>query len=100
MLRFTPVVYEFLALAFRNKIVQRAMKQYFDDYMKILVPIVQSGIDSGEFRRVDAQEVAIAAGAILEGTVLLWAYDKNLVDVERHIRSGVKLLFEGILVRT
>jgi AcrR family transcriptional regulator len=98
MLRFTPVVYEFLALAFRNKIVQRAMKQYFDDYMKILVPIVQSGIDSGEFRRVDAQEVAIAAGAILEGTVLLWAYDKNLVDVERHIRSGIKLLFEGILV--
>jgi AcrR family transcriptional regulator len=97
MLHITPLVYEFLALAFRNQIVRKAMQQYFDHYMKVLVPIVQSGIDSGEFRQVDAQEVAIAAGAILEGTVLLWAYDRNVVDVERHIRSGMRLLFEGVL---
>lgn len=97
ILRITPIVYEFLALAFRNKIVQRAMKRYFDQYMKVLIPIIQRGIDLGEFRQVDAQEVAVAAGAIYEGTVLLWAYDKSLVDVERHIRSGIQLLFEGIL---
>ncbi len=97
MLRITPIVYEFLALAFRNKVVQKAMKLYFDDYMKILVPLIQRGIDSGEFRPVDAQEVAIAAGAILEGTVLLWAYDKSLVDIEHHIRSSINLLLEGVL---
>jgi AcrR family transcriptional regulator len=97
MLRMTPMVFEFLSLAFRNKIVQKAMKQYLNAYMKSLVPIIRRGIDTKEFRQVDAQEVAIAAGAILEGTVLLWAYDRKLVDVERHIRSGVRLLFDGIL---
>jgi AcrR family transcriptional regulator len=96
MIHLMPVAYEFLALAFRNKYVQKALKQYFNRYMDILVPIIQRGIDSGEFSRVNAQEAAIAAGAIFEGTILLWVYDKSLVEPERHIRSGIKLLLEGL----
>jgi AcrR family transcriptional regulator len=96
MLRLMPVAYEFLALAFRNKIVQKALRQYFRHYMDALVPIIQLGIDSGEFRQVDAKDIAIAAGAIYEGTVLLWVYDNKLVDLERHIRSSIQLLLEGI----
>jgi len=96
MLRLMPVAYEFLALAFRNKTVQMALKVYVNRYMNILVPIIQSGIDSGEFKKVDAKEVAIAMGAVLEGTILIWVYDKSLVDPEKHIRSGFKLLMEGV----
>jgi hypothetical protein len=44
--------------------------------------------------------VAIAAGAIIEGTMLLWVYDKSIIDPERHIRSGMKLLLEGVQTRT
>jgi AcrR family transcriptional regulator len=99
MMHIMPIAYEFLALAFRNKIVQKALKQYFRHYMDVLVPIIQRGIDSGEFRQVDAQEVAIAAGAIYEGTVLLWVYDNSLVDMEHHIRSSINLLLEGIQVK-
>ncbi len=98
MLHLMPVAYEFLALAFRNKTVQKALKLYFRHYMDVLVPIIQRGIDAGEFRQVDPQEVAIAAGAIYEGTVLLWVYDSSLVDMERNIRSSIKLLLEGIQV--
>ena len=96
MLRLMPVAYEFLALAFRNKTVQKALKLYVNRYMDILVPIIQNGIDSGEFKKVDAKEVAIAMGAILEGTILIWVYDKSLVNPEVHIRSGIKLLMEGV----
>lgn len=95
MLRLMPVAYEFLALAFRNKTVQKALKLYVNRYMDILVPIIQRGIDSGEFKKVDAKEVAIAMGAVLEGTILLWVYDKSLVNPEVHIRSGIRLLMEG-----
>lgn len=100
MLRLMPIAYEFLALAFRNKHVQGALKIYVNRYMSILIPIIQKGIDDGEFRPVDAREVAIAAGAILEGTILIWVYDKSLVDPERHIRSGMELLLEGVARRT
>ena len=96
MMRLLPITYEFMGLAFRNKLVQKAFKTYFNHYMDILVPIIQHGIDSGEFRSADAKEVALAMGAIMEGTLLLWVYDKTLVDPETHIRSGMKLLLEGV----
>jgi len=100
ILRLIPILYGFLALAFRNKYVQRALKEYENRYLNILIPIIQQGIDSGEFRQVDESEVAIAAFAIIEGTLLLWVYDKSIIDPERHIRSGMKLLLEGVLTRT
>lgn len=100
LLRLIPIVYQFLALAFRNKYVQKAMKKYINRYLDILIPIIQRGIDSGEFRQVDAREVAVAMGAMIEGTLLLWVYDKSLVDPEYHIHSGMKLLLEGVQARS
>jgi AcrR family transcriptional regulator len=96
MVRLLPIAYEFLALAFRNKAVQRALKSYMNRYMEILLPVIQRGIDSGEFRAVDPMQVGVAAGAIIEGTMLLWVYDKSMVDPEQHIRSGIELLLAGI----
>jgi AcrR family transcriptional regulator len=96
MLHMMPIAYEFLALAFRNTVVQKALRSYFNSYMNALIPIVQKGIDAGEFRPVDANEVALAAGAIFEGTILLWVYDNSRVDPEKHIHTSIKLLLEGI----
>ena len=99
MMRLLPITYEFMGLAFRNKFVQKAFKTYFNRYMDILIPVIQHGIDTGEFRSTDAKEVALAMGAIMEGTLLLWVYDKSLVNPEKHLRSGMKLLLEGVKAR-
>ena len=99
ILRLIPIVYEFLALAFRNRYVQQALKKYINRYLDILIPIIQRGIDSGEFRSVDTREIAIAMGAIIEGTLLIWVYDKSIVEPAHHIRSGMKLLLEGVQAR-
>jgi AcrR family transcriptional regulator len=96
MMRLLPITYEFMGLAFRNKFVQKTFKAYFNRYMDILIPIIQHGIDTGEFRPLDPKEIAIAMGAIMEGTLLLWVYDSSLVEPENHIRSGMKLLLEGV----
>ncbi len=96
MMRLLPITYEFMGLAFRNKFVQKTFKAYLNHYLDILIPIIQHGIDTGEFGPADAKEVAIAMGAILEGTLLLWVYDNSLIDPERHLRSGMKLLLEGV----
>jgi AcrR family transcriptional regulator len=97
MLRLVPIIYNFLALAFRNRHVRRALKLYVNRYLDILVPIIQRGIDSGEFRQVDARDVSVAGGAIIEGTLLLWAYDNSAVDPEHHIHTGMELLLAGLL---
>ncbi len=96
MMRLLPITYEFMGLAFRNKFVQKTFKAYLNYYMDLLIPVIQHGIDSGEFRPADAKEVAIAMGAIMEGTLLLWVYDNSLVEPEKHLRSGMKLLLEGV----
>ena len=97
MMRLLPITYEFMGLAFRNKLVQKTFKTYLNYYMDLLIPVIQHGIDSGEFSPGNAKEIAIAMGAVLEGTLLLWVYDNSLVEPEKHIQTGMKLLLEGIL---
>jgi AcrR family transcriptional regulator len=97
LIHLNPIVYNFLAIAFRNKLVQKSLKVYINKYMEIFTPVIQRGIDSGEFRALDAREVAIAGGAIIEGTILLYVYDNELVDTEHNIRRGMQLLLEGVL---
>jgi len=94
--RIIPIMFEFLSRISRQSVVQQAFKSYFHSYMERLTPIIQQGIDSGEFKSVDAQEIAIAIGAIFEGTILLWVYDPEFINVQHHVSSGVQFLLEGI----
>ncbi|MEZ4517014.1 MAG: TetR/AcrR family transcriptional regulator [Chloroflexota bacterium] len=97
MRQLIPITYEFLSLAFRNPVVQQTLQQYFQRYMNMLLSIIRHGIQTGEFRPVNAEEVAIAVGAIFEGTILLSAYDESKVDVSHHIHSSIELLLDGLL---
>ncbi|MBN1537039.1 MAG: TetR/AcrR family transcriptional regulator [Anaerolineales bacterium] len=98
MLIFAPIIYEFYALAFRNKTVRVVMQRYLHTFISIVEPIIQYGIDNGELRDVDAHQAAIALGAQLEGTLLLWAYAPDILSLEDQLRSGVKLLFDSIII--
>lgn len=96
MPHLVPVVYEFLALAFRDKTVESAIQSYFARYMQFLVDIIQHGIDTGEFRAAPARDIAVTIGALIEGTFLLWVYDPEQIDLERDIRAGMQVLMGGI----
>ena len=98
MLRLVPLAYEFMAMAFRSKFIQEAFKRYLNRFAEVLVPMIQRGIDAGEFRPVDPLETALTLGAIVEGTILLWVYDRSLVDPERQIRAAMALLMAGLRV--
>jgi AcrR family transcriptional regulator len=95
LLRFAPIAFEFLSLAFRHKFFQNAFKRYLSNHMEILIPIIQQGIESGEFHDLDPSEAAIAVGALFEGTLALWVYNNHLVEPEHHIRVGIQLLIDG-----
>ena len=82
----------------RKAFVRDAFKKYINVYIDSMVPIIQQGIDSGEFRQVDPLDVAISTGAIIEGTVLLWVYDHQLVKPDEHIRKGTQLLLSGVQI--
>ena len=96
---FMPLAYEFYAQSFRSKAVRQALKRYLHGYFDIITPLIQQGIDRGEFRPVNVQEATIAMGSLIEGTLLLWVYDPETVKFEKHMETGARLLLDGLLVR-
>jgi len=98
MIHWMPLAYDFISLAFRQKAVQQTITNYYQQNMAILIPIIQQGIDSGEIQASSAEEAAIAIGAIIEGTAVLWVYDSEGIDVSRHIRSSMQILLQGLQV--
>lgn len=98
LLKFAPIAFEFLSLAFRNKFFRTAFKRYLSAHMDILVPIIQQGVSTGEFRNMDPKEAAIAVSAIFEGILALWVYDKDLVKPEYHIKRAIHLLLDGFTI--
>ncbi len=98
--RFLPILYEFIALAFRHKTVQAVMKGYLRSYTQALIPLLQKGMDQGELRRTDPQEAALAIAAMVEGTILLWVYDPETVQLDQHLRSSMETLLQGLQAST
>lgn len=99
LLNVAPVIYEFYALAFRNSKVRAVMQEFLGRFVSILEPIVQQGMDSGEFTPGDARQVTVAIGAALEGTLLLWAYAPDIVQPEKQLHLSMKLILEGLEIR-
>ena len=96
MLKWMPLVYDFLALAFRQDTIKNAIQRYYKKNLDLLVTLIQQGMDAGEFNPGSAQEAAYAIGAIIEGTVMLWLYDPDQIDIQAHIKSSTKLLLQGL----
>ena len=94
--KLIPIMYEFLGRLFRQSVVQKAFKKYMRFYLDLITPIIQQGIDTGEFKATNAKDVAVTIGAVFEGTILLWVYDSELIDLEKNLQSGIELLLEGL----
>ena len=94
--KIIPIMYEFLGRLFRQSVVQKAFKTYLRSYFDLVTPIIQEGIDAGDFKADSAKDVAVTIGAIFEGTILLWVYDSELIDLEKNLLSGTELLLEGL----
>jgi AcrR family transcriptional regulator len=91
-----PIFIDFWSLSIRNKTINQAIKRYYQNFIDLIEPIIDQGIKQGEFRRVNVGETAIALGAMFEGTVLLYFYFPDIVDIEKQFRSNLDLILEGI----
>lgn len=99
MTHLRPVLYEFYALAFRQPAVRRALQADFRRYLNFAGPLIQQGIARGEFKPVDPREAAYALAAMVEGTVLLWVFDREAFDLEAQIEAAARVYLDGLLIR-
>ncbi len=92
-----PILFDFWSLSVRKKTVNQAIKRYYQNFLDLIEPIIQQGIDQGELRQINVSETAIALGAIFEGTILLYFYFPDTVDFEKQFRSNLDLILEGLI---
>ena len=96
MLKWMPLIYDFLALAFRQETIKKTIQRYYKKNPDLLVTLIQQGIDAGELRPGSALEAGYAIGSIIEGTVMLWIYDPEQINIQDHIKSSTSLLLKGL----
>ena len=96
MLRWIPLFYDFIALAFRQDLIKKTISKFYKNNVGLLIVLIQQGIDSGEFKAVNPLDTAIAISAIIEGTMILWLYDPEHIDIKTHIKSNIQLLMHGL----
>jgi AcrR family transcriptional regulator len=93
-----PLTLEFYALALRQQNVEEVLRKYLHAYLEILTPIIQQGIDQGEFQTDNAQDIAVEILALFEGTLLLSIFDRDVVNLEKNIELGTRKLLDGLRV--
>jgi len=93
---FTAVAYEFYAMAFRSKTIRAVFREYVDQFFSVMEPIIEQGMADGEFRLLDPKEVALAVASIVEGTLLIYGFDPERIDLEKHLKSNMHLLLNGL----
>ena len=96
MLKWMPLIYEFLVLAFRRDSIKKFIRSFYKRNMDLLENLIQQGIDAGEFQASSAQDAAISVGSIIEGTIMLWMYNPDGIDIKNHIISSMQFLLEGL----
>ena len=98
MVSMLPISFQFYAVAARQKAVRQVLKRYFKDYREVLAELIQRGMYRGEFRPMQAEDVAIAVTALYEGLALLWMVDPDATMWEQIGERSLLLLLDGLAV--
>lgn len=91
-----PVMLEFYAVAARQRSVRQYLGDVLGDYRATLSALIRQGIEHGEFRAVNTDDVAVALAALYEGLILLWVIDPHAVQWQAQADFAVRLLLDGL----
>ena len=96
--KMLPLAYEFVALAARSKVIRQAIVGYFKRYTAILAEIIRQGVENGEFKPCDPDDIALSVIAMYEGMAMLWFVDRELIDWDRIGGVPIETILAGLTV--
>ena len=99
MMSVASLAWEFYAIAARQKVVREYFKEFFAEYRAVLAALIQIGIDRGEFRVVNAEQVAITITGLYEGLALLAVVDATVAQWSQQAEASLRLLLDGLRAR-
>jgi AcrR family transcriptional regulator len=99
MEKFYPIILEVYSRSYRHASLRRVLQRYIDLYVGELAVLIDEGIEKGEFRPVDAKDVALELICLLEGLALVWAVDPERLPIPETADRWVRLVLDGLLIR-
>ena len=93
---FLNVFFEFWMQGTLNEQLNQLFHSMLSEYRGIITGIIEEGIEAGEFKEVDASQLAIAMMAAYDG---LWFYKMLMpgeVDLGRASHVFIETLFVGL----
>jgi len=99
MSSLVPIIFDFYAVAVHQQWVQQFIGEYFKHFRTLLEDLIQQGIDTGEFRPVNATKTAISLASLYEGLTLHWLMDPQTVQWEILSENSIPMLLDGLKVR-
>jgi TetR/AcrR family transcriptional regulator, cholesterol catabolism regulator len=99
MSNLVPIIFEFYAVAVHQQWVKQFINEYFQHFRTLLEELIQQGINSGEFRKVNARNTAISISSLYEGLTLHWMIDPQTVPLEILNENSILLLLDGLKLR-
>ena len=94
-----PMTLDFYALATRKQWVRQFLQEYYQDFRKVLIDLIQQGITQGEFQTMQPEEAAIALIALIDGLTIAWLIDPQAIDLDVQGQAAAHLLLEGLKAR-
>lgn len=91
-----PILLEFYAVAFRQSEVREHLGQMYEELQAPLATLVRQGIERGEFREVEPDDVALTWIALTEGLTLLWVVHPRSIAWRARADAAVHLLLDGL----
>lgn len=87
---------EFYSIAGKLDKVHELVRQYYDEFVAVVLALVRQGEGRGELRVGRPRELAVNLVALVEGSTLLWAIGIQEVDLAQQFRNAIALLFDGL----
>ncbi len=101
--KFAELIMEFWAEGVRTKdpamLGSIDLKSLYAEYRKFISEVIEEGIKTGTFRKIDTQMVASVIIAALDGIGLQWIMDRQLFNPEKISELMFATLLEGIRKR-
>jgi AcrR family transcriptional regulator len=93
---FLNVFFEFWMLGALNEQLNHLFHDMLSRYRGMIAGIINDGVKAGEFKEVDADQLAVTVMAAYDG---LWFYKMlmpNQVDLDRASQTFIETLFSGL----
>lgn len=93
---FYKIIMDFWAQAFEQEQVLHMFDDYLEQFIAQLVPIIEEGVASGEFRSVDASHAALALVATFDAIGLYRVLLGEKIDVQGTMETTLDLMLTGL----